>query len=51
MCHDGVRINFISYVSLDMQRKRGRTYDVFDELDAGDVFGETFGKVGEDGDI
>lgn len=26
-------------------------YDVFHELDAGDVLGETFSKVGEDGDI
>lgn len=31
-------------------RKRG-AYDVFHELNAGDVLGETFGEIGEDGDI
>lgn len=49
-CHEGARINFI-LCQLGYVKRKERAYDVFDEFDAGDVLGETFGEVGEDGDV
>jgi hypothetical protein len=50
-CHEGARISFILGQLRHVEETEGGAYNVFDEFDARDILGETFGEVGENSDV